>query len=111
MTMQRFRAVANTLLDEVSGFSPDHIEHQLTHVVRDPLGWICNRTAHLPQSGEMMQEWADHLDRLKDGEMVDPIPAALPVISKVAVFPITHPTASGILIASVGRAPAHELPI
>ena len=29
MTMQRFRAMTNTLLDEVSGFSPDYIERQL----------------------------------------------------------------------------------
>ena len=79
MTMQRFRAMAKTLLDEVSGFSPDYIEHQLAHVVRDPLGWTYNRTAHLPQRREMMQEWEDYLDRLKNGEKADPIPAALPM--------------------------------
>ena len=33
-----FRAMARTLLDEVLGFRPDVIEHQLAHAVRDPLG-------------------------------------------------------------------------
>ncbi|MDE2963355.1 MAG: integrase arm-type DNA-binding domain-containing protein [Acidobacteriota bacterium] len=65
MTGHGFRAMARTLLDEVLGFRPDYIEHQLAHVVRDPLGRAYNRTAHLPQRRKMMQEWADYLDRLK----------------------------------------------
>ena len=65
MTGHGFRAMARTLLDEVLGFRPDFIEHQLAHVVRDPLGRAYNRTAHLPQRREMMQEWADYLDQLK----------------------------------------------
>ena len=69
MSGHGFRAMARTLLDEVLGFRPDYIEHQLAHVVRDPLGRAYNRTAHLPQRREMMQEWADYLDRLKAGEV------------------------------------------
>ena len=65
MTGHGFRAMARTLLDEVLGFRPDYIEHQLAHVVLDPLGRAYNRTAHLPQRRKMMQEWADYLDRLK----------------------------------------------
>ena len=65
MTGHGFRAMARTLLDEVLGFRPDYIEHQLAHVVRDPLGRAYNRTAHLPQRRKMMQEWADYLDQLK----------------------------------------------
>ena len=38
MTAHGFRAMARTLLDEVLGFRPDFIEHQLAHAVRDPLG-------------------------------------------------------------------------
>ena len=67
MTGHGFRAMARTLLDEVLGFRPDYIEHQMAHVVRDPLGRAYNRTAHLPQRRKMMQEWADYLDRLKAG--------------------------------------------
>ena len=38
MTMHGFRAMARTILDEVLGFRPDFIEHQLAHAVRDPNG-------------------------------------------------------------------------
>ena len=49
MTGHGFRAMARTLLDEELGFRPDYIEHQLAHVVRDPLGRAYNRTTHLPE--------------------------------------------------------------
>ena len=65
MSGHGFRAMARTLLDEVLGFRPDYIEHQLAHVVRDPLGRAYNRTAHLPQRRKMMQAWSDYLDQLK----------------------------------------------
>ena len=55
-------------LDEVLGFRPDFIEHQLAHAVRDPNGRAYNRTAFLPERRHMMQEWADYLDRLGAGE-------------------------------------------
>jgi len=64
MTGHGFRAMARTLLDEVLGFPPHLIEHQMAHVVRDPLGRSYNRTQHLPDRREMMQRWADYLDRL-----------------------------------------------
>jgi integrase len=60
-----FRAMARTVLDEVLGFRPDFIEHQLAHAVRDPLGRAYNRTAHLPERKKMMQAWADYLDQLR----------------------------------------------
>jgi len=65
MTMHGFRAMARTLLDEVLGFRPDYIEHQLAHVVRDPLGQAYNRTQNLEQRKKMMQAWADYLDGLR----------------------------------------------
>jgi integrase len=65
MTGHGFRAVARTLLDEVLGVRPDFIEHQLAHAVRDPNGRAYNRTAHLAERREMMQVWADYLDKLK----------------------------------------------
>jgi integrase len=60
-----FRAVARTILDEVLGFRPDFIEHQLAHAVKDPNGRAYNRTAHLTERQKMMQAWADYLDQLK----------------------------------------------
>ncbi len=65
MSGHGFRAAARTILDEVLGFPPHLIEHQLAHTVRDPLGRAYNRTAHLPERQRMMQDWADYLDQLK----------------------------------------------
>lgn len=60
-----FRATARTVLDEVLGFRPDYIEHQLAHAVKDANGRAYNRTAHLAERRKMMQAWADYLDALR----------------------------------------------
>jgi integrase len=73
MSGHGFRAMARTILDEVLGFRPDFIEHQLAHAVRDPNGRAYNRTAHLPERRKMMQDWADYLDKLKAGVKIIPI--------------------------------------
>jgi integrase len=73
MSGHGFRAMARTILDEVLGFRPDFIEHQLAHAVRDPNGRAYNRTAHLEERRKMMQAWADYLDRLKNGADIIPI--------------------------------------
>ncbi|GFO55876.1 integrase [Geomonas sp. Red276] len=62
-----FRPMARTMLDEVLGFRPDIIEHQLAHKVKDPNGRAYIRTTHLDARREMMQTWADYLDALKSG--------------------------------------------
>jgi len=67
MSGHGFRAMARTILDEVLGVRPDLIEHQLAHAVRDPNGRAYNRTAHLPARRDMMQQWADWLDKQKTG--------------------------------------------
>ena len=46
------------------------IEHQLAHKVPDVLGAAYNRTKFLKQRKEMMQAWADYLDKLKAGAEV-----------------------------------------
>lgn len=70
MTIHGFRAMARTILDEVLGFRPDFIEHQLAHAVRDANGRAYNRTSHLPDRHKMMQSWSDYLDKLKAGAQV-----------------------------------------
>ena len=70
MSGHGFRATARTILDEVLGFRPDFIEHQLAHAVRDVNGRAYNRTAHLPARRRMMQRWADYLDELKSGAVI-----------------------------------------
>ena len=73
MSGHGFRAMARTILDEVLGFRPDFIEHQLAHAVKDPNGRAYNRTAHLPERRKMMQQWADYLDKLKAGAEIIPL--------------------------------------
>lgn len=75
MSGHGFRAMARTILDEVLGFRPDFIEHQLAHAMRDPNGRAYNRTAHLPERKRMMQAWADYLHKIKAGADVIPLRA------------------------------------
>ena len=74
MTPHGFRAMARTLLDEVLGYRVDWIEHQLAHAVRDANGRAYNRTAHLEGRAEMMQGWADYLDKLKASAQSQALP-------------------------------------
>ncbi|WP_313217814.1 integrase arm-type DNA-binding domain-containing protein [Stenotrophomonas sp.] len=69
VTGHGFRATARTLLDEVLGYRPDIIEHQLAHAVKDPNGRAYNRTTHLAERTRMMQEWADYLEGLRSGKV------------------------------------------
>lgn len=80
MSTHGFRALARTVLDEVLGYRPDLIEHQLAHAVRDPNGRAYNRTAHLAERRKMMQAWADYLDELKRG--ADVIPFKRPALER-----------------------------
>lgn len=73
MTAHGFRAMARTIMDEVLNERVDLIEHQLSHAVKDPNGRAYNRTAHLPARHQMMQRWADYLDKLRAGAAVIPL--------------------------------------
>ncbi len=72
-TAHGFRATARTIMDEVLSERVDLIEHQLAHAVKDANGRAYNRTAHLPARREMMQRWADYLDKLRIGADVVPL--------------------------------------
>ncbi len=74
-----FCAMARTVLDEVLGYRPDYIEHQLAHAVKDPLGRAYNRATHLPERRKMMQAWSDYLDRLREEQ-----PKVSPFLAKRA---------------------------
>ena len=67
VTGHGFRATARTMLHERLGFSPDVIEAQLAHAVRDSLGRAYNRTEFIDQRRQMLQAWADYLDKLRTG--------------------------------------------
>jgi len=66
VTPHGFRATARTLLDEIHEYPVEIIEQQLAHTVKDMNGRAYNRTKHLKQRSEMMQTWADYLDKLKE---------------------------------------------
>ena len=66
MTPHGFRATARTILDEELKCRVDYIEHQLAHAVRDANGRAYNRITHLDGRREMMQQWADYLDDLRN---------------------------------------------
>jgi integrase len=70
VTGHGFRATARTMLHERLGFSPDVIEAQLAHSVRDSLGRAYNRTEFVEQRRQMLQRWADYLDKLRTGAEV-----------------------------------------
>ncbi|HEY3327672.1 MAG TPA: integrase arm-type DNA-binding domain-containing protein [Novimethylophilus sp.] len=75
ITGHGFRAMARTILAEELHQKPEVIEHQLAHKVPDALGTAYNRTKFLKERREMMQLWADYLDKLKAGAEIISIKA------------------------------------
>lgn len=58
-----FRSTASTILNE-HGFRADVIERQLAHGERNKIRAAYNHAQYLPERREMMQWWADFLDRV-----------------------------------------------
>ncbi|MDQ5898642.1 MAG: hypothetical protein QG612_2728 [Pseudomonadota bacterium] len=71
-----FRSSARTMLHERLNVAPEVIEAQLAHSVPDALGRAYNRTEFMDQRRQMMQTWADYLDKLRHGAQVIPFKAA-----------------------------------
>lgn len=68
-----FRATASSLLNE-SGFNPDAIERQLSHMERNGVrAAYLHHARYMEIRKEMMQWWADYLDDAKGGGKVIPI--------------------------------------
>jgi len=65
MTAHGFRAMARTLLQEELNYPVHLIEMQLGHRVADMHGRAYNRTEFIDDRREMMQTWADYLNKLK----------------------------------------------
>lgn len=66
MTVHGFRGMASTLLNE-RGYRADVIEAQLAHGDRNNIRAAYNHAQYLPERRQMMQEWADYLDELRNG--------------------------------------------
>jgi len=67
-----FRAMASTMLHE-QGWKSDVIERQLAHKEGNAIKGAYNHARHLPERKQMMQQWANFLDGLRDGAVVVPI--------------------------------------
>lgn len=60
-----FRGVFSTIMHE-RGYDHQHIEIQLAHAQRNAVAAAYNHALYLPQRTQMMQDWGDYLDSLKD---------------------------------------------
>lgn len=69
MTGHGFRGLASTILHE-RNYNHAAIELQLAHSDRDQVSAAYNYADHLPYRKKMMQEWADYLDGLRTGQVV-----------------------------------------
>lgn len=61
-TAHGFRSTASTILNE-NNFKPDVIERQLAHCERNKIRAAYNHAEYLPQRAEMMQWWADYIEK------------------------------------------------
>lgn len=71
-----FRASARTMLVDELNIDYNVIEANLAHAVKDANGTSYNRTKYMTQRFEMIQQWADYLDKLARGAEVIPFKAA-----------------------------------
>jgi len=65
IVMHGLRATASTLLHE-QGYNSDFIERQLAHKEGNAIKAAYNHARHLTERTEMMQQYADYLDGLRD---------------------------------------------
>ena len=71
-----FRASARTMLVDELNIDFNVIEANLAHAVKDANGTSYNRTKYMTQRFEMIQQWADYLDKLATGADVIQFKAA-----------------------------------
>lgn len=71
-----FRASARTMLVDELNIDWQVIEANLAHAKKDANGTSYNRTKYIAQRFEMIQQWADYLDKLARGADVIPFKAA-----------------------------------
>jgi len=64
-TTHGFRHMASTRLNEL-GFRDDIIERQLAHTDSNKVRAVYNHAEHLDDRRDMMQQWSDYLDDLKE---------------------------------------------
>ena len=70
-----FRAMARTMMaEQLHGIPDEIVEAQLAHGKKGPLGSAYDRAEYIPQRRQIMQTWADYLDKLRVGADVIALP-------------------------------------
>ena len=64
-TAHGFRSTASSLLNGELGVDSALVELQLAHRKRDKIAAIYDRSERVPERRQLMQTWADYLDKLK----------------------------------------------
>jgi integrase len=75
-TVHGFRATFSTIANE-AGFNADVIEKALAHEERNKVRAAYNRSEYIEQRRELMQWWADLLNKLEKGANIIPIRHAI----------------------------------
>jgi integrase len=75
-TWHGYRATGRTILRQVLKYPKDVIEALLAHTGQFTHGGAYDRTTHLEDRTDMLQVWADYLDKLARGADVIPLKAA-----------------------------------
>ena len=68
MTGHAFRVLASTILNE-NDFDDEHFALQLAHMKRNRVSAAYNHAKYLPQRTEMMQWWANYLEKAKQAKV------------------------------------------
>jgi integrase len=71
-----YRATGRTILRQIMKFQVDVIEAQLAHRGQITYGGAYDRATHIEERTEMLQGWADYLEKLAHGADVIPFKAA-----------------------------------
>lgn len=65
-----YRATGRTILREVLRYPRDVIEYQLAHRGQVTHGGAYDRAQYLQERADMLQHWADYLDKLRSGAQI-----------------------------------------
>ena len=84
ITGHGFRATARTLIRELLHWDADVIERHLAHVSDEELGGSYDRATFLERRRDMVQQWADLLDRLAASGLPDTVSPAVPAAAWIA---------------------------
>lgn len=69
MTGHGFRALAMSTIKERLGYRHEVVDRQLAHALKDKIASAYDRAQFLQERRRMMQDWADYLDAVENGNL------------------------------------------